>query len=642
MDRILNYDYCAVFILVILLLSTVFRKMTQGKLNRLFLLMVLLVLVTACADICAVNFDQMGSGNVVGKYISHTLYLFLHNAMPPVYIAYLVTQSDTWHKLQKRPLLRALLGLPISIVGMLLAINFFWHIVFYLDENDHYTRGPWFFSLYIAAMIYVVYGLCYLFYYRKLFSLKRFSALVVIFPLMIVAVVVQLLNPHLLVEMFLNACGLLYISMMIQRPEERMDDVTGLAKISAYVEDMRRCFRNKKPVHIIMLNIVNFQSVRDMLGYDHMNEVLREIGIGLTGYDERTRTSAEIYYLGVGKFRFVLDEWHFYKTEEIASRINEIARSQLSINNMNVNLITNLCVAKCPEDIDNVDALLAFDRDLNNLPNTGKVLKASEYYKKERYDIMKDIDAIIDRAITEHRFSVYYQPIFSVQKQRFLSAEALLRLKDEKYGFISPELFIPAAEKSGAIHRIGAFVFEEVCRFISSDEFKDLGLEYIEVNLSVVQCMQEDLAQQLVGLLKKYHIRPDQINLEITETAASYSQKTLLENLKALNYAGIGLSLDDFGTGYSNMRRIASLPFHLVKLDKSFTDLEGNPKLLIVLQNTIKMIKAMNMQIVVEGIETEQLVRQFSDLQCEYIQGYYYSKPIPKDEFVKFITEANA
>lgn len=125
--------------------------------------------------------------------------------------------------------------------------------------------------------------------------------------------------------------------------------------------------------------------------------------------------------------------------------------------------------------------------------------------------------------------------------------------------------------------------------------------------------------------------------MEITETAASYSQKTMMDNLLELNDAGVHFSLDDYGTGYSNMKRIASLPLYLVKLDKSFTDVEDNPRLQIVLENTIRMIKAMNLQIVVEGVETENLVKQFSDLECEYIQGYYYSRPVPQEEFVKFI-----
>ena len=153
--------------------------------------------------------------------------------------------------------------------------------------------------------------------------------------------------------------------------------------------------------------------------------------------------------------------------------------------------------------------------------------------------------------------------------------------------------------------------------------------------------MRGDIAEEVMEILNKYKIHPGQINLEITETAASNSQKIMMKNLNKLNRVGIGLSLDDFGTGYSNMNRIASLPFNIVKLDKSFANNDKNPKLLIVLENMINMIKSMNMKIVVEGIETEDLVKQFSDLECEYIQGYYYSKPLPKEDFIEFIKRNN-
>ena len=184
------------------------------------------------------------------------------------------------------------------------------------------------------------------------------------------------------------------------------------------------------------------------------------------------------------------------------------------------------------------------------------------------------------------------------------------------------------------------FVFEEVCKFIASDDFKRLGLEYIEVNLSIVQCMQGGLAGDLLGVMKKYGVSPDQINLEITESADSKTQNIIAENLTSLLNAGLTFSLDDFGTGYSNMARMALLPLKIVKLDKTFANFESNPRLMIVLQNTVKMLKDMGMEIVVEGVETQELVERFAMLECEYIQGFYYSRPIPRDEFVEFISNS--
>jgi len=185
-------------------------------------------------------------------------------------------------------------------------------------------------------------------------------------------------------------------------------------------------------------------------------------------------------------------------------------------------------------------------------------------------------------------------------------------------------------------------VLEEVCRFIASDEFERLGLEYIEINLSVAQCMQSTLADDILAMLEKYNVSVSQINLEITETAANYDMSAMSENLRKLSEAGISFSLDDFGTGYSNIERVASLPLKIVKLDRTFVNNQDNPHMSVFLENFIRMFKQMEMEIVVEGIETEQMVKRFSDLHCDYIQGYYFSKPIPQRDFVEFISNNNS
>ena len=180
-------------------------------------------------------------------------------------------------------------------------------------------------------------------------------------------------------------------------------------------------------------------------------------------------------------------------------------------------------------------------------------------------------------------------------------------------------------------------MFEEVCKFISGGEFDDLGLEYVEVNLSVAQCMHGDLADRILLIMQQYNVSSDKINLEITETAASFAQRVMTENLNKLSRSGVSFSLDDYGTGYSNIKRVISLPLKIVKLDKSFVDEQHNPKMWILLQNTVQMLKAMNMQIVVEGIETQEMVDVFSGLKCDYIQGYFFSRPLPKADFVKLV-----
>ncbi len=642
MEKILYFDYSAAVILVVLVASMWLRKMTKGRQNHYLLAVIGMSLVVVLADICAVQLDNMGMGNVLGKYISHTIYLLLHNWTTPIYILYLISLTDTWHKIRNSLILRIVLILPITIVNIALIVNLFVPIIFYLDEQDTYTRGLGFPLLYITTVLYLIFGIVYLCRYRKLLPPLRYLSLLLMFPMGIFSTVIQFFFPQYLVEMFVQSICLLLIVMVIQRPEERIDLETGLGSLNAYAEDMRRSFENEKPVKLILINIANYEALRDMIGYSGMKEMLYQVTGILTDLVKRHKIQTDMYYIGNGTFRLTFEERYFHELETYAEELNEYLKPNLKLKQMEVNLLACVCIVNCPEDISDVDSLFAFGKALNSETYVGEVLYADSLLRVGHYDVKRDIDRILENAISNHKFEVYYQPIYSVKAEQFQSAEALLRLRDETYGFISPEVFIPAAEKNGTIHKIGEYVLEEVCHFIASQEFKELGMEYIEVNLSVAQCMEQGLSRKIIEMLKKYQISTRSINLEITETAYSFSQNIMMENLKNLTKAGIRFSLDDYGTGYSNMQRIALMPFDLIKLDKSFTNVEGNTKMRIVLENTIQMIKNMGMETVVEGVETAEMVKTFSDLQCEYIQGYYYSKPLPKEEFVKFIKNANA
>ena len=632
-----NYDYCAMLIISILIITTILRRMIKGKVNRSFLEVLVVAWLTILFDIWAVHLDNLGVQQVFTKYVAHMGYLVLHSLEMPFYITYLVAMTDTWHLFKAKRLLAFLSSFPVLVITGLILTSPATKWIFYINAQYEYTRGKYFTLLYVCAVIYLIYGLVYLGIHRKMFRRRYLVSLGIVFVAEIAGVAIQYFYPTSLVEMLCMAIGLMFISLMLQRPEERLDMITGLDKMTAYMDDMRHAFRTRKPIHIIMVNITNYASLRELLGYGKCMQVMAGISEYMMRLDKEKKLKAAMYYLGQGKFRYVLEDTLSGHAPDIAEELNRSLKACFVINQMSVNFITNICIADCPEDISDVDTLMAFGDTLQEVPFTGDIMTASELLKRLHYDMMHDMDTIIESALSNKRFEVYYQPIYSVKEKKFHSAEALIRLKDEKYGFISPEVFIPVAEKSGAIHKIGDFVLEQVCAFIASDEYKKLGMSYIEVNLSVVQCMQPKLANHIMEILTRYGVRPEQLNLEITETAASISQQALEDNIKDLTNMGMKFSLDDFGTGYSNMQRIVKLPFDIIKLDRTFTELYDNPKLGIVLTNAINMIKAMKMKIVVEGVETEEMLKLFSEPECEYIQGYYFSKPIPREEFVKFI-----
>ncbi|MGN0687680.1 MAG: EAL domain-containing protein [Oscillospiraceae bacterium] len=637
------YDYAALTLLIVLLVSTIIRKMTKGNTNRVFLAILIMMLLATCFDIGAIRLNQLESTNYALRYLMHTGYLLFHSLTPLAYVIYTISLADTWHKVITNVFQQLLIMAPAAAIVVLLAANLFTDCMFGFEQYQ-YVRGELFWTLYAVAIYHMALGMVLLFINRKLIPRSKIIAIGSIAPFLMAAALVQFFRLGLSIEMFANSLSLLLISATAQRPEELLDPITGIGNYSAYSEYTKRSFVTEKHISIIMLHITNFTRLQSMVSYDITSEVLHKVTAELVAADRLYRSGGELYYLDRGRFRIILHGRNIKKADEIAryldEKMNELSRGVA----LPLSLSLSICVVDCPEDIKDFKTLNVFgssfhEREYNS---GGGVLYASELFKNNRFEILNNIDSIIDNALREHSFRVYYQPIFNVEKNRFSTAEALLRLIDDKYGFVPPDVFIPAAEKSGAIHKIGDFVLEEVCRFIASDRFAELGLDYIEINLSVAQCMHSDLADKVLETLEKYKLSPDKINLEITETAAATAHDEMRSNLEKLSGAGISFSLDDYGTGYSNMRRVIQLPLKIVKLDKSFVDEQNNPRMWIVLQNTIKMLKDMNMEIVVEGIETEKMVQQFSALSCDYIQGYYYSKPIPEEEFVSFLKKARS
>lgn len=642
MLKLTTFDYAAFTLLIILLFSMIFRKMTKGNSNRCYLLTLLTMLISTVFDILAIYMDNTRGFGADLMYVMHLGYLVFRNLTTPAYVTYVISLTDSWHKFRASIVQKLAFFVPISfIVGALTLNHLFGFPVFSITDGKYQHEGL-FFMLYAVAVYYMALGVAYLFKFKKVLKISRIASIIAIVPLNLAAVIIQALNPTISIELFACSLSLLFISMTTQRPEDHIDPITGLGNFSAYTHGIKRNFNNDKEFTVIMLNVGNFGSIQSMIGFDALKTLLVRTANRLLKIDKELKTRAEIHFLDSGRFRVILEGENRQKAEEFAEKINNAFRRTIMMNGLALSIIAYVCVVECPDDIADLKSLSSFGASFHeHSKTTGTVLHASDLFQKQRFDLMSNIDAVIDRALTNHKFQVYYQPIYSVEQQRFTTAEALLRLLDDEYGFIPPDVFITAAEKSGAIHRIGDFVLEEVCRFIASDDYKKLGLDYIEINLSVAQCMHSDLADNILETLKRYGVRSDQINLEITETAASYAQNVMKSNLDKLSSAGVSFSLDDYGTGYSNMRRVIQLPLKIVKLDKSFVDEQANPKMWCVLENTVRMLKDMDMEIVVEGVETADMADKFSAINCDYIQGYYFSKPIPKSDFVEFISNAH-
>ncbi|MBP5604673.1 MAG: EAL domain-containing protein, partial [Ruminiclostridium sp.] len=462
-----SFDICSFVVLGFILISNIFRRMTKGTINRTFIVLINVSLLTCIFDIIGTYIDFLADqGLWLWQVIVHSLFLFFHNIIPPLFLLYIIALTDTFHIFGKHRTEFTFIVAPALSLIILMAVNSLNGFIFSV-ENGEYHRGPAFAILFLIGVVFGISSIIYMIVFRKLFTKTKFVALMSPYPLLFAAFILQYCIRSIRVDLFATTMGLLFVSAFIQRPEALIDFNTGIYKFNAFAMDMRRNFSNKKPVDLILINIANFLQIQDILSYDATNDMLRLVANRLKLIIKQSKTDAALYYLDKGRFSIIVNYLDHEKTEYTAETINAALKPKLPLNGMELNLISYICIAKCPEEISDFNTLIEFDKDLSSkFKFTGKVLHSGELLDKSRYNLMSEIDVIISDAVLNNKFEVFYQPIFNISRQKFLSAEALLRLYNEKYGFISPEIFIPVTEKTGSIYRVGLFVFEEVCKFI--------------------------------------------------------------------------------------------------------------------------------------------------------------------------------
>ena len=267
----------------------------------------------------------------------------------------------------------------------------------------------------------------------------------------------------------------------------------------------------------------------------------------------------------------------------------------------------------------------------NNTSRTVLPKKGSQRYN--------DILFAIDKALGSGAgLEVFYQPIYSAKDDKVVAAEALLRLFDDELGEISPEEFIPIAEDNGRIYELGQVTIQKVCELLGQERVQQYGIRYIEINLSIEECLREELVMKLKSTVEDYGVEYSHINFEIKESTLLVKHPQLAHNMDILNELGFSFSIDDYGTASSTVAHILSYPFQIVKVEKNilWKAMENNRDMM-ALCASINLVKDMNMKIVIEGVESKEMVDTLKRLGCDYLQGYYFSKAIPAEAFINLL-----
>ncbi|WP_081795438.1 EAL domain-containing protein [Butyrivibrio sp. MC2021] len=537
----------------------------------------------------------------------------------------------------------AIIAIP-TVYAVVFCFSGFWTDFFYFisDEGKVVYRYPQGATVNIGVILYFIFATYLLIKYTKTLSSEKAIALWLFYFLMMAGIPIRIMSKSGSVFEFSISIALLLCVYTFQNPSEFVDRMSGAGTRNALNFYISTSLIQKKEFTILGIHVDKLAVILGVEPMEAASDLLNQI----SSYLKELCPDGNLFYPGEADFMMVFpdmtpDESVIEKTvEQIRKRFKE----PWKIRGDEIKLLQSPYTIGFPEEVDSMDrysevmsvlskAILRQNRDILRVSDLS--LKMVEHDKK--------IDNIVKHALDDGHMEVYYQPIYTPATGRFSSCEALLRLKDPQLGFISPAVFMPIAERNGTILAIDKYVLSSVCEMISTTAAREYGLEYVEINLSIVDCIQTNLAENVLKTLSKYDVKPSEINLEITETSEEGINAVMEENVRKLMAAGVDFSMDDFGTGYSNIARVANMPVKIFKLDKSIIqsafDSEVN---YMVMYNMVKIIKSLGKEIVAEGVETGEQARQIIKLGCNHIQGFFYSRPMPKDQFVEFLKEHNS
>ena len=615
---------------------TLLQKRTAKVQNRLFIWLLLIIMINSACEVCTVFQTPYGENYLYARImveLSMYFYFATHTMLCPLLFFYVLFASGVM--IQRRSLGKSyhpITFVPYIFAEIIVLINPFTHWVWRFDDDFVYHRigGIWY--VYLCAGLYFLMAAFTMIARRKAIERSKRMALFIFFVVNVIGLLLQMLNGQLHTELFAQALALTGVMLTIENEDERMDLTTKVYNRGALLPDLNTYLRLRNPFSVICIRITNSDMLQRLLGVIDSDRLLQKVA----EYLKTVHPSYYIYRPTMESFMLVILEKED-KVNELKEQIRKRFEESFEFQGSELILQATLMNVRIPGAfLTASDILLLCDGPLP-ARNTKSLLEGKDLdYLLRR----AEVENALHRGLSEGGFEVYYQPIYRMQGMSIYSAEALLRLKDSKIGNIMPDEFIPIAEQNGLIDQLGDFVLEEVCIFLSSGIPTEMGLECISVNLSVLQCLQPDFVGRVLAITKKYEVDSRYINFEITESAAASDYDVLSDVLRELRRNGFLFSLDDYGIGYSNVRSIFSLDFDVIKIDKSILwevqkESENGPSNgQIILENSVRMLREMQLKILVEGVETADQLELLEALKVDYLQGFYFSRPVSKNELL--------
>ncbi len=621
----------ALLILATTIFFTVIQQRTAKLNNKLFLMIAGLLSLNAISQMIAeLSYPHRFSDSwFLLINVSEYIYFMLHAMIPPLVLVYVnvVTGASTRYGRVKR----IIYELPLIVAEATLFLNPFLHWFFYYDENREFCRGYAESTLYLSAGFYLTVCLFTLVYTWKAVVMNRRIAIIYFFTVCIAGILVQLFFLDVKAELFAESVGLLGIMIAVETEDDRIDVDTGFYNRRALQLDLNNYLVNKRELWVMCIKVTNADIIPRVTGSENV-DILSTL---MSNYLRTKISRSYIYNMNPQTFVLTILDKDEEAVKSLATEILVRFDMPWTINDNEYLLKAVIMFADVPKRLpSSADAFYMADSPVPE-GNDKKILCGSDLNYLLRRSAIQN--AIVN-GLKKDSFEVYYQPTFNLSDGSLHGAEALLRLDDETIGRIPPYEFIPISEQMGLVDVLDTFVLGEVCKLLSTELKNDTSIEAINVNLSVLQCMKPGFVQSIDKEADKYGIDRSRINFEITESVAASDYDQLSQIVSELKRSGFRFSLDDYGTGYSNVMSVFSMDLDIIKIDKSILWTAVDHELgRILLENTVRMIKQMGRKVLVEGVETKAQLDLLRDVGVDYLQGFYFSRPLPREEFLALV-----
>ena len=599
-----NADFliAAVVILLLVLRNFLDQKRAEDLNSRVFLFFAVIGILDVIAELVSNYYITSGDGDFgLAAVVTTTIFYLFQALLPYTLLCYIMTLHDNKLISVKKMLLA---GIATILLASIVLTNPFTEKLFYFDVSAGYVEGPWYRLMYYSAFFHLAVILILVISWRKEFGPQKIKVILDILILCGCGVVIQLLYSPLLMTGFGMSLGILALFLTINNPNANRDSLTGVYNHLYLTKRSDELIAAGKSFHIITIYLYQLKHINKVAGVEGGDYILQ-----LTAKKLEELCGNRVFRITGKRFLVLtmsLPEYEYYITQ-----IKKMFETDMQLDADSSKPATPVILSGIVhgQKLGTSGLMLEYAEYLESLSMQNGMIEViqDDQQTMDGFLYNKKVEQYLHTAIAQDLFEVYYQPVYSTEKNDFVTLEALSRLHHPELGWIAPDVFIQIAEKNHMIEQITDLQFKRVCMFIN--EHRDLmkKLFNIKVNLSSMDLMRSDCSSHFIRMMDDMDIHHDWIQFEITETVATEYNAGLGMVIDGFMAAGVRLCLDDFGSGYANLNTVMRLPFSAIKIDRTLLfDICNDKKRAMFYQSIVETFHRMGYSIVSEGVETEE------------------------------------